>query len=105
MLADLSKILMILFHLDRYEEEIKEMDGFGEKSYQKIMQSVEAARQTTLPKLIYSLGIPGIGLANARVICQAFGDDVEKMIHAEDENIAAIPGNRTGAGKSICRLF
>ena len=54
-----------LFHLDRYEEQIKEMDGFGEKSYQKFMQSVEAPT-TTLPKLIYSLGIPGIGLANAK---------------------------------------
>ena len=94
-----------LFHLDRYEEQIKEMDGFGEKSYQKIMQSVEAARQTTLPKLIYSLGIPGIGLANARVICQAFGDDVEKMIHAEDENIAAIQGIGPVLAKAFADYF
>ena len=94
-----------LFHLDRYEEQIKEMDGFGEKSYQKIMQSVEAARQTTLPKLIYSLGIPGIGLANARVICQAFGDDVEKMIHAEEDAIAGIQGIGPVLAKAFVDYF
>ena len=94
-----------LFHLDRYEEQIKEMEGFGEKSYQKIIQSVEAARQTTLPKLIYSLGIPGIGLANARVICQAFDQDVEQLIHAEEETIAGIPGIGPVLAKAFADYF
>ena len=61
-----------LFHLERYAEEIKQMEGSGEKSYDNLMRSIEQARQTTLPKLLYSLGIPNIGLSNAKMICRAF---------------------------------
>ncbi len=58
-----------IFHLDRFHEEIIEMDGFGEKSFQNLMDSLEKGRHTTLPRLIYGLGIANIGLANAKMIC------------------------------------
>ncbi|MDO4474846.1 MAG: NAD-dependent DNA ligase LigA [Eubacteriales bacterium] len=90
-----------LFHLDRYAKEIQEMDGFGEKSYQNLIASVEKARETTLPKLIYSLGIPGIGLANAKVICKHFDHDIEKMIHADMEELNEIDG----IGEVLARAF
>lgn len=67
-----------IFHLDRYAETIKTMEGFGEKSYNKLQASIEKARTTTLPKLIYSLGIANIGLANAKIICKEFDYDLEK---------------------------
>ena len=76
-----------LFHLDRYEEEIKSMDGFGEKSYQKLLRNIENARKTTLARLIYSLGIPNIGSANAKVICKAFGDDPKRAEEATEEEL------------------
>lgn len=81
-----------IFHLDRYEEEIKELEGFGEKSYQKLQNSVEAARITTLPRMLYSLGIAGIGLANAKVICKALKNDPEKVMHATEEELNEISG-------------
>jgi DNA ligase (NAD+) len=81
-----------LFHLDRYQEEIQTMDGFGEKSYNNLIASVEKARETTLPKVIYALGISGIGLANAKVICKEFKNDVEAMIAATPEALSAIGG-------------
>lgn len=81
-----------IFHLDRYEEEIKSMEGFGEKSYVNLQKSVEKARTTTLPKLIYGLGIANIGLANAKVICKEFRYDIEKMIHLAEEDLNAISG-------------
>ncbi len=81
-----------IFHLDRYEEEIKGMEGFGEKSYNKLQASVEKARTTTLPKVIYSLGIANIGLANAKMICREFEFDVEKMLGATLEELNAIDG-------------
>jgi len=81
-----------MFHLDRYEDEIKEMEGFGEKSYRNLIASIQKARATTLPKVIYALGIPGIGLANAKIICKEFGYDVEKMTGATEEELDEIPG-------------
>lgn len=81
-----------IFHLDRYEEEIKKMEGFGEKSYVNLQKSVEHARKTTLPKLLYSLGIANIGLANAKMICKALENDPQKLPDATVEELGAIPG-------------
>lgn len=81
-----------LFHLDRYKDEIVEMEGFGEKSYQNMMDSLEKARNTTMAKLIYSLGIPNIGLANAKMICREFKNDLEKMMAAPAEELSGIDG-------------
>ena len=81
-----------LFHLEDHKETIVSMEGFGEKSYAKLAASVERARETTLPKLLYSLGIEGIGLAGARLICRFFGDDVEKIRRAGQEELSMIDG-------------
>lgn len=81
-----------VFHLDRYEEEIKSMEGFGEKSYNKLQVSVEKARTTTLPKVIYSLGIANIGLANAKMICKEFHNNIEEIINATPDRLNQIDG-------------
>lgn len=91
-----------IFHLERYKEEIVEMEGFGEKSYRNLiakepaadgkMSSIETARRTTLPRFIYALGITGIGLANAKMICREFGDDFDQMLSADAERLSEIDG-------------
>ncbi|MCI8504035.1 MAG: NAD-dependent DNA ligase LigA [Dorea sp.] len=81
-----------IFHLDRHCEEIRQMEGFGEKSYNNLIASIEKARVTTLPRVVYSLGIAGIGLANAKVICKEFNNDVDAMLHADEETLNAIDG-------------
>ena len=81
-----------MFHLDRFADEIKSMEGFGEKSYVNLQKSVEKARTTTLPKLIYGLGIAGIGLANAKVICKEFKYDVEKIMTLTEEELSSVSG-------------
>lgn len=81
-----------VFHLDRFQEEIVEMEGFGEKSYQNLINSVEAARKTTLARLIFSLGIANIGLANAKMICRHYHDDWEEMLSADVEDLSGIDG-------------
>ena len=90
-----------LFHLDNYEEEIKSLEGFGEKSYTNLQKSVVAARTTTLPKVLYSMGIANIGLANAKMICKAFANDVEKIIHATVEELSDIDG----VGEVIAEVY
>ena len=86
------KDLTDLFHLDRYAEEIRNMDGFGEKSYENLQNSIKTARTTTLPRLVYSLGIPNIGIANAKMICRAFDHDPEKVLNATEEELDEISG-------------
>lgn len=81
-----------IFHLDRYEEQIKTLDGFGEKSYVNLQKSIENARKTTMPRLVYSLGIPNIGAANAKVICRALGQDPDRILNATQEELSEIPG-------------
>ncbi len=81
-----------IFHLDRFKDEIVEMEGFGEKSYQNLISSIETARNTTLSRLIYSLGIANIGLANAKMICRHYKNDLQAMMEAEVEDLSAIDG-------------
>ena len=81
-----------LFHLDRYRQRIVEMEGFGEKSFQNLMNGVNRARNTTLPRLLYAMGIPNIGIANARMICRAYQNDLSRMLQAPAEELSAIDG-------------
>lgn len=90
-----------IFHVERYKEEIQKMEGFGEKSYDNLMKSIEQARTTTLPKLVYSLGIANIGLANAKVICRAFDQNPEKVMNATEEELSAI----SGVGDVIAKAY
>lgn len=94
-----------IFHLDRYESEIVEMEGFGKRSYKKLTESIETARNVELPKLIYSLGIANIGLANAKVICKYFKYDLEKMRHATAEELSEIDGIGEVIGKAFEDYF
>ena len=90
-----------LFHLDRYREQIVEMEGFGEKSYQNLTESIERAKHTTLPRVIYGLGIANIGVANAKMLCRFFDYDIARMQEADVETLSAIDG----VGEVIATAF
>jgi DNA ligase (NAD+) len=81
-----------IFHLSDHKDEIVVMEGFGEKSYSNFIQSIENARNTNLSKVIYSLGIPNIGLAGAKLLCKEFQFDFEKLIGADTEELSSVPG-------------
>ena len=94
-----------IFHLNKYEDEIKAMEGFGEKSYKNLIESVENARQTTLPKVIYSLGIANIGLANAKMICKEYKYNFRDMMNATVEELSQIDGVGTVIAGTFCDYF
>ncbi len=77
------------------------MEGFGEKSYDKLIAALEASRSTTLPKFIYSLGISNIGLSNAKMICNAFDNNLDHIRHCTVEELTEIDG----VGEVIARSF
>lgn len=81
-----------LFHLEQHQEAITQMEGFGEKSYNNLIESIENARTTTLPRVIYGLGIANIGVANAKMLCRHFDHDMERMQNADVETLSAIEG-------------
>ena len=90
-----------LFHLQKFEDEIIQMEGFGEKSFRNLIDSIDAARDTTLPRLIYGLGIANIGVANARMLCRYFDYDLERMRCAGAEELSAVEG----VGEVIAAAF
>lgn len=81
-----------MFSLDQHKEQIVTMEGFGEKSYERLMASLKMASHTTLPRVIYGLGIAGIGLANAKTMCRKFRNDFEAMRKADVEELTAVDG-------------
>ena len=81
-----------IFHLDRHEEEIVNMEGFGKKSFDKLTEAVKRAADTTLPRVVYGLGVAGIGLANAKMLCRHFQYDFHAMRCAGKEELTAVDG-------------
>ena len=94
-----------LFSLDKHKEEIIAMEGFGQKSYDKLMENAEKARETSLARLLYGLGIGGIGASNARVLSEAFHDDAEALSRPELSEVVSIKGIGPILGESIVRYF
>ena len=99
------KELYDLFSLEQYKEQILELEGFGQRSYDKLIESIQKARMTTLPRFIYSLGIPNIGLSNAKMICKQYQYQLEQLKKATVEELVCIDGIGEVIAKSICDYF
>lgn len=94
-----------LFELKNHKDTIVSQKGMGEKSFQKLVENIEKARHTRLYKVIYGLGIANVGLANAKLLCKTFNDDIDKILHASMEEICAIDGMGSVIGESILSYF
>lgn len=94
-----------LFSLKEHKDEIISMEGFGQKSYEKLIENAEKARKTSLARLLYGLGIGGIGASNARVLSEAFHEDAEELCRARLIEILSIKGIGPILGESIVRYF
>ena len=90
-----------LFHLAKYKDDICAMDGFGITSYENIIASVEKSRDTNLARVIYAVGIPNIGVSNAKVICREYEFDPDKVINATIEDLSSIDG----VGEVMAKAF
>jgi len=94
-----------IFKLEAYKEDIITMEGFGEKSFNNLMDSIEKAKATTLPKLIYGLGINNIGLATAKVICKSVNNDIDRLLGIGQEELNEIPTIGGVIAKSFVDYF
>ena len=81
-----------LFRLDKFKDEIINMEGFGKRSYEKLIAALDEAKNTTVSRFLYSLGIAGIGSANAKMIAKYFDNDIDRIISASKDDLRKIEG-------------
>ncbi len=101
----LIRELADIFHIDKFKQEITEMEGFGEKSFNKLVASVNKARRTTVVRLLYSLGIPNVGLSNAKLICRNFKYDWNTIQNATFSELIEIGGIGDVMADAYVRFF
>ena len=94
-----------LFKIENFREEITAMEGFGQKSFDNLVKALEKAKNTTPERLLYSLGIPGIGVANAKLIAKACGRNWEKMEKLTEEELLEIDGIGTVMAEAYVKFF
>ena len=94
-----------LFHLDKFKDEIINMDGFGKRSYEKLIAALDEAKNTTVSRFLYSLGIAGIGSANAKMIAKYFDNDIDRIISASKDDLLEIEGIGEVLANSIADFF
>ena len=94
-----------LFHLDKFKGEIINMDGFGKRSYEKLISALDEAKNTTVSRFLYSLGISGIGSANAKMIAKYFDNDIDRIISASKDDLTEIEGIGEVLANSIADFF
>ena len=94
-----------LYKLGRYQEEIVNTKGFGQKSFDNCIAAIDASRTVECHRLIHGLGILNVGLTNAKVICRHFKNDIEKIISASEEEFTEIEGIGPIIAKSIVEFF
>ena len=94
-----------LFHLDKFKGEIINMDGFGKRSYEKLIAALDEAKNTTVSRFLYSLGISGIGSANAKMIAKYFDNDIDRIISASKDDLLDIEGIGEVLANSIADFF
>ena len=94
-----------IFRLKEHREEIVTMEGFGTKSADNLEESIEKARQTTLPRVLFALGIPNIGVANARMISRAFDENIDRIRTASAEEMSQVEGVGPVMAEAITKWF
>lgn len=99
------KELYDIYHIDRYREEIIKMEGFGEKSYDNMIASIDTSRETELARVLYGIGILNVGNATAKLICRHFKNDIDAIMNADVADYAEIEGIGEVIAEGIVAYF
>ncbi len=94
-----------IFCLEQYQDNIKSMEGFGKRSYEKLIESIQKSKIVALPNFIYALGINHVGLSNAKLLCKNFKYDLEEIKKAKEEELVEIEGFGEIIAHSIYQYF
>ncbi|MDF1616559.1 NAD-dependent DNA ligase LigA [Petrocella sp. FN5] len=102
---DLIHELADLYRLEQHKDIIINSEGYGEKSFENLIAAIHTSKKVKLENLIYALGIPGVGLSNARLLSKYFDHNFEKIKEADIETLANIEGFGEIIAKSLYDFF
>ena len=94
-----------IYHLKERHDDIVSLEGFGEKSFDKMCDNIERSKNTSASRLIFSLGIANVGLSTAKLICAHFGDSIDDMRNASEDELDSIDGVGPVIGKAFFSYF
>ncbi|MBO8433829.1 MAG: NAD-dependent DNA ligase LigA, partial [Tyzzerella sp.] len=94
-----------IYEIDRFADEIKSMEGFGEKSYNNLINSIENSKNVDLPNFICALGINHVGLSNAKLLCKNIDYDINKLFGITQDELIQIDGFGEIIAHSIVSYF
>ena len=94
-----------IYHLDEHREVIENMEGFGRRSCDKLLEAIEKSRKTTPTRVLGAIGIPGIGIAGARILCSHFRDDLEEIRKADAQTLSEVEGIGPVLADNIRKYF
>ncbi len=94
-----------IFNINKFENEIQNLEGFGKRSYEKLIKAIEKSKNVDLPNFIYSLGISQVGLSNAKLLCSHFKYDIDKIVDAEKDELKSIEGYGEVISECIYNYF
>ena len=103
--AGLIHDLADIYHLDMHRDVIENMEGFGQKSCERLLEAIEKSRETTPARVLSAVGIPGIGISGARILCASFQDDIGAIRKADAETLALVEGIGPVLADNIHRYF
>lgn len=94
-----------IYHLDGHRDVIEDMDGFGKKSCDRLLEAIGKSRETTPARVLCAVGIPGIGISGARILCANFDDDIDKIREADRDTLASVEGIGPVLAENIAGYF
>lgn len=97
--------LIDIFDLAQYRSRFVEMEGFGDKSFDNLMEAIEQAKHVPIANLLFSLGIKGIGLSTAKLIVKKYPIPFIKMHQLTEEDLTAIDGVGEVLAKTFVQYF
>lgn len=103
--AGLIHDLADIYHLDMHRDVIENMEGFGQKSCERLLEAIEKSRETTPARVLSAVGIPGIGISGARILCASFQDDIGAIRKADAETLSLVEGIGPVLADNIHRYF
>jgi DNA ligase (NAD+) len=94
-----------IYKLHKHRDEIVNLEGFGDKSFEKMINAIDKSREVKPHNLLFALGIPNIGLATAKLICEHFDNDLNNVIKAEYHELVSIDGIGDVLAQSMVDYF
>ncbi len=98
------KTIKDIYYLKKHYNDLIELEGYGTKSIDKLLDEIEKSKEASLDKLIFALGIPNVGNKKAKVLASYF-HNLDHLINTQEEELLKVPDIGEIIVKSIKEYF